>query len=97
MLGSLAVAVIGAVESAIVVGGLSALGAALYGLGIPKDSIIQYEAAVKADNFLVMVHGDAANIVRAKEILEVANPSRIDVHAGVTDAKAEAHLAPGTV
>jgi hypothetical protein len=38
---------VGALEGAVVVGGLSALGAGLYSLGIPKDSVIQYETALK--------------------------------------------------
>ena len=41
----------------VVVGGLSALGAALCSIGIPKDSVIQYETALKADSFLVMARG----------------------------------------
>src|SRR5579862_5937508 len=45
VLGYLAAAVISAVQSAVVVGGLSALGAALYSIGIPKDSVVNYEAA----------------------------------------------------
>ena len=56
----------GPVESAAVVGGLSALGAALYSSGIPKDSIIAYESAIKADGFLVTVHGPAEELDRAK-------------------------------
>jgi len=48
---------VGALESAVLVGGLSALGAGLYGLGIPKDSILRYETALKADKFVVIVHG----------------------------------------
>ena len=59
---------ISAVETAIMVGGLSALGAALYSIGIPKDSVIQYEAAVKADSFLVMAHGTPAEMARAKAV-----------------------------
>ena len=43
VLGYLALAGVSALEGAVVVGGLSALGAALYGIGIPKDSVIQYE------------------------------------------------------
>jgi hypothetical protein len=74
---------VSAVESAIIVGGLSALGAALYSIGIPKDSVIQYEAALKADDFLVMADGTAAEMARAKAILGTANPSRLDVHASV--------------
>jgi hypothetical protein len=83
ILGYLAAMVISGVESAAVVGGLSVLGAALYSMGIPKDSVIAYEAAVKADSFLVMAHGSAAEVARAKAILGAVNPSRLDVHEGV--------------
>ena len=57
VLGYLATVVICFLETAVVVGGMSAVGAALYGIGVPKDSVIQYEAAVKADGFMVMAHG----------------------------------------
>src|SRR3984885_7023211 len=82
VLGYLAATAISAIESAIVVGGLSALGAALYGIGIPKDSVIQYEAALKADGFLVMAHGSAEEVSRAKTILGATNPSRLDIPGG---------------
>jgi hypothetical protein len=87
VLGYLASIAISAIESAVMVGGLSALGAALYSIGIPKDSVIQYETALKADSFLVMAHGTAADIARAKAILATANPSRLDVHTGVKAAQ----------
>jgi hypothetical protein len=87
VLGYLAAAAISAVESAVMVSGLSALGAALYSIGIAKDSVIQYEAAVKADDFLVMAHGAAEDITRAKSILSSANPSRLDVHVGAKALK----------
>ena len=83
VLGYLATVAISAIESAILVGGLSALGAALYSIAVPKDSVLQYEAALKADSFLVMAHGTAEEMARAKAILGTANPSRLDVHAGV--------------
>jgi hypothetical protein len=86
VLGYLAAAAITAVENAVMVGGLSALGAALYSIGVPKDSVIQYEAAVKADDFLVMAHGTASEMARATAILGTTNPSRLDVHAGVKAA-----------
>jgi hypothetical protein len=92
VLGYLAAMAVSAVESAIVVGGLSALGAALYSIGIPKDSVIQYEAALKADDFLVMAHGTTAEMARAKAILGTANPSRLDVHAGVKLEEPADHL-----
>jgi hypothetical protein len=97
VLGYLATMAISAVETAIVVGGLSALGAALYGIGIPKDSVIQYEADVKADSFLVMAHGPAAEIARAKAILGAERPSRLDVHAGVKSVKPADHLVHASV
>jgi hypothetical protein len=59
----------GALEGAVVIRGMSALGAALYGLGIPKVSIVQYEAALKANKFVVALHGTSADIAKAKEML----------------------------
>jgi hypothetical protein len=87
VLGYLAAIAMSAVENAVVVGGLSALGAALYGIGVPKDSVIQYEAAVTADAFLVMAHGTSEDVARAKAILGTVNPSRLDVHSGVPAAE----------
>jgi hypothetical protein len=86
ILGYLAAVVISGVENAVIVGGLSALGAALYGLGIPKDTVIQYENALKADDFLVMAHGNAEEVARGKAILGTTGPSRLDVHS-VTPAR----------
>jgi hypothetical protein len=97
VLGYLAAAVIAAIQSAVVVGSLSALGAALYSIGIPKDSVVDYEAAVKADGFLVMAHGTAAEVERAKDILRTVNPSRLDVHDGATAAKAPIDLVEAVV
>jgi uncharacterized membrane protein len=71
---------VGALESAVVVGGLSALGAGLYGLGIPKDSILQYETALKSDKFVVIVHGSGDETTRAKEILNRTNPETLEHH-----------------
>jgi hypothetical protein len=94
VLGYLAAVAVSAVESAVVVGGLSALGAALYSIGVPKDSVIRYEAAVKADGFLVMAHGTAAEMARAKAILGTANPSRLDLHQSMKTAEPAEALVP---
>jgi len=85
VLGYLAATIISGVETAVVVGGLSAIGAALYSMGIPKNSVLQYEAAVQADGFLVMARGSAADVARAKAVLGTLSPSQLDVHAA-TDA-----------
>jgi len=93
VLGYLATLVISIVEGAVVVGGLSALGAALYSSGIPKDSVIACESAVKADGFLVMAHGPAEEMARAKHILGTFSPARVDSHEGASDAQSPAHAA----
>jgi hypothetical protein len=71
---------VGALESAVVVGGLSALGAGLFGLGIPKDSVLKYETALKTDKFLLLAHGSADEIIHAKEVLNGTNPETLDHH-----------------
>ena len=86
VLGYLATVLISGVENAVVVGGLGALGAALYGAGIPKDSVIKYETAVKEDSFLVMARGTTEEVARAKAILGAVKPSNLDVYGGAKAA-----------
>ena len=72
--------IVGALENAVIVGGLSALGAGLYSVGIPKDSVIKYETAVKADKFLVIVHGTEEEVNKAKEIINSTDPVESGTH-----------------
>jgi hypothetical protein len=72
--------IVGALEGAVVVGGLTALGAGLYSFGIPKDSIIKYETALKSDKFLVIAHGSAGDVAKAKSILESTANEDLVVH-----------------
>ena len=88
VLGHLAAMVFGALEGAVVVGGLGALGAALYSIGLPKDSVIDYEETLKANGFLIVAHGPADEMARAKTILEASNPASLDLHEDVTDVPA---------
>jgi hypothetical protein len=92
VLGYLAATAISAVEGAVMVGGLSALGAALYGIGIPKDSVIKYEAAIKADDFLVMAHGTPEEMARARTILGTAGAISVDMHAAPQQAASPAPM-----
>jgi uncharacterized membrane protein len=71
---------VGALESAVVVGGLSALGAGLYSLGIPKDSIVRYETALKAGKFVLIVHGSIDEANHAKEIVTRTGPETLEHH-----------------
>ena len=72
--------IIGALEGAAVVGGLSAIGAGLYSLGIPKDSILSYEAALKTGKFVLIAHGSPDEITRAKDILKRTKPDTFEHH-----------------
>ncbi|HLY75990.1 MAG TPA: DUF1269 domain-containing protein [Planctomycetota bacterium] len=69
VLGPLVGWIVGGLEGAAVVGGLSALGAALFSAGIPKDSIVQYETELKTGKYLVVAHGSEAEVAKAREIL----------------------------
>ena len=72
--------IVGALEGAAVVGGLSALGAGLYSIGIPKDSIIKYETALKANKFLVIAHGTPEQVTSAHRVLDMAGASEAVIH-----------------
>lgn len=80
VLGPLVGWVVAALGEGAVVGGLTALGAGLYGIGIPKDSILKYETALKADRFVVVAHGTADDVSTAKRILEGTGPMSLDEH-----------------
>ncbi|HEY0203425.1 MAG TPA: DUF1269 domain-containing protein [Acetobacteraceae bacterium] len=82
LVGYVAAAAVSAVEGALVVGGLSALGAALAGIGIPRDSVLRYETAIAADGFLVMAHGTTAEMAQAEYVLKGLRPQHLELHQG---------------
>ena len=65
--------IVGALEGAVVAGGFGVVGAALYSLGIPKDSVVQYESALGANKFLIVANGTAEELALARRILGVAD------------------------
>jgi hypothetical protein len=67
--GPLVAWIVAGLEGAVVVGGVSALGAALMSIGIPKDSVIKYETALTTDKFLLIVHGTPNEVEKAKNII----------------------------
>jgi len=73
--------IVGALEGAVVVGGMSAIGAGLVGMGIPKNSVIEYELALKTDKYLLMVNGTSAEVDKARGILESTRPVNTAVHS----------------
>jgi hypothetical protein len=82
--GPLVAWIVGALEGAAVVGGVSAIGAGLIGIGIPKDSVVQYELALKTDKFLLMVHGSASEVEKARGIIANTRPVNVTLHSSET-------------
>ena len=80
--GPLVASIVGGLEGAVAVGGLSALGAGLFSIGIPKDSVIKYETAIKSDKYLVIAHGTADEVKKAQGILKANSNADVAVHAG---------------
>lgn len=82
VLGPLVSALANGVAGSAFTGGLTALGAALYGIGIPKNSVLRYEAAVHADRFLLVAHGTEAEVSSARSSLAETGADHLDLHAG---------------
>jgi hypothetical protein len=70
----------GGVLGAAVAGGTSALAASLAGLGIPKDTVIQYETQLKANKFLLIASGTAEDAEQARGLMAEHN-GQPEVHA----------------
>jgi uncharacterized membrane protein len=79
--GPLVMWIVGALEGAAMVGGLSALGAGLYSIGIPKNSILKYETEVKNGKLLLVAHGTADEVERARDLLYLTGVETATVHA----------------
>ncbi len=80
--GPLVAWIIAALEGAVEVGALSAVGAGLVSIGIPHDSVVKYDTALRTDSFLLVVHGTPEAIKKAKDILKGTEHSAYDVHEG---------------
>jgi uncharacterized membrane protein len=78
--GPLVASIVAALESAVVVGGISAIGAGLVSIGIPKDSIVEYESALKVGKYVVVAHGTAEDVAKAKNILSTLKPTELKDH-----------------
>ena len=84
--GPLVAWIVAGLEDAVVVGGLSAIGAGLYSIGIPKDSIVTYETAIKAGQYLLVAHGSSDEVAKARNVLSTLKPTQVTDHV-LTPAK----------
>jgi len=78
--GPLVAWIVGALEAAAVIGGVSAIGAGLYSIGIPRDSILRYESELKSGKFVLLAHGTPEEVSRAKEIINRTGPETVEHH-----------------
>ena len=82
----------GTLEGALVGGAAGALGAALVSIGLPEDSVVAYEAEVRAGKFLVLASGPTAEIERARVVLNSAGATRLGLHDGLIGARARTRI-----
>jgi hypothetical protein len=75
--GPLVVWIVSALEGVFVFEDLSVIGAAFYHFGIPKHSVLRMEAALKADKFLVVMHGTASEVGDARKLLITAGVAEV--------------------
>ena len=81
MAGPFVATFVGGLEGAVIVAGLSAIGVALFRIGIPKNSVLKYESDLKADKYLVMAHGTSEEIEKAKDIMNNSSSSiEVSIH-----------------
>jgi uncharacterized membrane protein len=78
--GPLVAWIVAGLEGAAVVGGVSAIGAGLVSIGIPKDSVLKYEVALKTDKFMLVVHGTSELVAKAKAIIGGTEHHSYTVH-----------------
>jgi uncharacterized membrane protein len=73
--------IVSAMEGAALVGGVSVVGAGLYSIGIPKDSVVEYDLALKTDKYLLVVHGSAKEVEAARGFIEKTRFASVKTHA----------------
>ena len=79
--GPLVAWIVAALEGAVEVGAISAVGAGLISIGIPKASVVKYDVALKTDKFLLLVHGTPDAVEEAKNIIAGTSHRSFGVHS----------------
>jgi len=72
--------IVGVLEGALVIGGLSALGAGLYNLGLPKERIVRYEIALKSGRYVLIAHGTSDEVKQAQDIIDRSETEESEEH-----------------
>jgi uncharacterized membrane protein len=72
--------IVAGLEGAVALGGVSAIGAGLVSVGIPKDSVLKYDVALKTDKYVLVVHGTPEEVEKAKDIIAGTEQSHYAVY-----------------
>ena len=73
VVGSIAVWVVAVLDNSAIFFGMSALGATLYSMGLARDRVQDCEEALRNGSYLLIVHGPAQEVMKAKRIIKSAN------------------------
>jgi hypothetical protein len=57
-------------------------GPGLYNIGIPMESVVKYESALRSGSFLVLAYGTGDQVSSARDIAQTAHPTEIATHVG---------------
>ena len=90
--GPLVNALAGALGGAVLVGGLSALGATLANLGLTREQAIRYETQLKADRYLLIAQGTAEEVAEAHRTIAGARPSDTEIVVSAASEKEAQHV-----
>jgi hypothetical protein len=81
VMGPLVGGIVGALEGAATCGSHSILAAALMSIGIPIDSAVRYEPALKGGGYLIIAHGATALIESARSAFRTTGASEFAEYA----------------
>jgi hypothetical protein len=79
--GPLSAALLGGIEGALAGAAGGGLLGALAGLGVSKEHILKYEERLKGGKYLVVAHGSADDVAKARGILEGTGAAELTAHA----------------
>ena len=75
-------ALVTTIDEGVAIGGLSALGAAIYSLGIPRDGILRYEIELRASECVLLAMGSPELVTKAALLLRKTGVSEITTTVG---------------
>ena len=70
--------IVSALEGALVGASAGVIGGALTSIGIPDNTVLQYESELKAGSFLLFAHGTPEEVQHARDLLRSTPFSRLD-------------------